>query len=36
MLHAGDLGVLTDDGYLSVVDRKEAMIKTGRENVARP
>jgi fatty-acyl-CoA synthase len=32
--HSGDLGIMDGDGYLTVVDRKKDMIKTGGENVA--
>ncbi len=32
--HSGDLGIIDEEGYLSVVDRKKDMIKTGGENVA--
>ena len=32
--HSGDLGTIDERGYLSVVDRKKDMIKTGGENVA--
>ncbi len=32
--HSGDLGVLDQENYIEVVDRKKDMIKTGGENVA--
>jgi len=32
--HSGDIGVLDQDRYISVVDRKKDMIKTGGENVS--
>jgi fatty-acyl-CoA synthase len=32
--HSGDLGAFDEEGYLTVVDRKKDMIKTGGENVA--
>ena len=32
--HSGDLGIMDEEGYLTVVDRKKDMIKTGGENVA--
>ncbi|ARU05294.1 acyl-CoA synthetase [Comamonas serinivorans] len=32
--HSGDLGVMDAEGYLTVVDRKKDMIKTGGENVS--
>ena len=31
--HSGDLAMLDEDGYLSIVDRKKDMIVTGGENV---
>jgi fatty-acyl-CoA synthase len=32
--HSGDLARIDEDGYISVVDRKKDIIKTGGENVA--
>lgn len=32
--HSGDLGVMDEERYITVVDRKKDMIKTGGENVA--
>jgi fatty-acyl-CoA synthase len=32
--HSGDLATIDADGYITVVDRKKDMIKTGGENVA--
>jgi fatty-acyl-CoA synthase len=32
--HSGDIGILDKDRYISVVDRKKDMIKTGGENVS--
>lgn len=34
--HTGDIGTLSPDGCLSVLDRKKDMIKTGGENVYTP
>ena len=31
--HSGDIGVLDEDRYVTVVDRKKDMVKTGGENV---
>ena len=32
--HSGDLGLIDEEGYITVVDRKKDMIKSGGENVA--
>jgi fatty-acyl-CoA synthase len=32
--HSGDLATIDDDGYITVVDRKKDVIKSGGENVA--
>jgi fatty-acyl-CoA synthase len=32
--HSGDLAVMDEEGYITIVDRKKDMIKTGGENVA--
>ena len=32
-IHSGDLGVMDDEGYITLVDRKKDMIITGGENV---
>ena len=32
--HSGDIGILDEDNFITVVDRKKDMIKTGGENVA--
>jgi fatty-acyl-CoA synthase len=32
--HSGDLATVDDEGYITVVDRKKDVIKTGGENVA--
>jgi fatty-acyl-CoA synthase len=32
--HSGDLGTMDDEGYITVVDRKKDMIKSGGENVS--
>lgn len=31
--HSGDIGVMDEDRYITVVDRKKDMVKTGGENV---
>jgi fatty-acyl-CoA synthase len=32
--HSGDLGIMDEEGYITVVDRKKDMIKTGGVNVS--
>jgi ATP synthase F1 epsilon subunit len=32
--HSGDLATIDDEGFITVVDRKKDMIKTGGENIA--
>jgi len=32
--HSGDIGVLDEDNFITVVDRKKDMVKTGGENVS--
>jgi fatty-acyl-CoA synthase len=32
--HSGDLAIIDEDGYITIVDRKKDMIKSGGENVA--
>lgn len=32
--HSGDLGVMDEEGYITIVDRKKDMIKSGGENIA--
>jgi fatty-acyl-CoA synthase len=32
--HSGDIGIMDDERYITVVDRKKDMIKTGGENVS--
>ncbi|MDQ0189486.1 acyl-CoA synthetase (AMP-forming)/AMP-acid ligase II [Alicyclobacillus cycloheptanicus] len=32
--HSGDLGVMDEEGYITVIDRKKDMIKTGGVNVS--